>query len=34
VIGLLIPPFFVRGIRRILMIRNQARSGTEVPEYP
>ena len=31
VIGLLIPLFFVKGIRRILMIRNQARSGTKSP---
>ena len=29
VIGLLIPPFFVKGIRGTLMIRNQARSGTD-----
>ena len=37
VIGLLIP-LFVKGIRRTLMIRNQARSGTDkspvIPEYP
>eukprot|EP01047_Picozoa_sp_COSAG01_P092256 COSAG01_NODE_23664_length_806_cov_1.411598_1_plen_96_part_00 len=34
VIGLLISPSFVKEIRRTLMIRNQARSGTGVPEYP
>ena len=31
VIGLLISPSFVKEIRRTLMIRNQARSGTKSP---